>query len=135
MLYPMLVMIILTFGVGFYLMVLRFRAVKQREVSIGYFRVYTGAEPPMQLVQAARHYSNLFEVPLLFYVAGVTAMLLGYQTTLMLGLAWLFVALRLVHTAIHLTYNNVVHRLGAFLLSFLCVLAMWGLLAFHYGAR
>lgn len=36
---------------------------------------------------------------------------------LVLVLAWAYVALRVIHTLIHLTYNNVLHRLTAFAAS------------------
>ena len=43
----------------------------------------------------------------------------------MLNLAWLYVGLRLVHTLIHISYNYVIHRFMAFVLSMLTLLAMW----------
>jgi hypothetical protein len=45
-------------------------------------------------------------------------------------LAWIFVALRAVHSAIHLTYNSVVHRFTVYAISTAVVFAMWMLLAF-----
>lgn len=134
MIYPMFALILLTFGVAGYLLALRVLAVRRRQVPIGYFRLNTGDQPPPQRAEAAaRHYSNLFEVPLLFYITCVTAMVLDYPGRIMLILAWLYVATRLVHSLIHLSYNNVIHRLGAFSLSNLVLLAMWGLLIAHYA--
>jgi hypothetical protein len=46
-----------------------------------------------------------------------------------LALAWAFVALRALHSLIHVTYNRVVHRFAAYAASTLCVFALWGLLA------
>ena len=42
-----------------------------------------------------------------------------------LRLAWAYVAFRLAHTAVHLTSNNVMHRLAAFGLSMAVLAAMW----------
>jgi hypothetical protein len=42
-----------------------------------------------------------------------------------LGLAWAFVALRIAHSAVHLTYNHVVHRMRVFALSVLVLLTLW----------
>ena len=39
--------------------------------------------------------------------------------------AWAYVAIRAVHSAIHLTYNNVMHRLTAFALSNFVLMAFW----------
>jgi hypothetical protein len=41
------------------------------------------------------------------------------------ALAWAYVALRIVHSAIHLTYNKVLHRLGVFALSNVVLVALW----------
>lgn len=136
MFYPMFAMVILTFLVAFYLLGLRVVAVRQRKVSIGYFRLNTGAnEPPPHILAAARHYSNLFELPLLFYVTCLLAMVMGYQSALLVACAWVFVASRVVHAVIHLSYNNVLHRLLAFLTGAVCILIMWINLAAHYAAR
>jgi len=43
----------------------------------------------------------------------------------MLGLAWAFVVLRVIHSIIHVTYNNPMHRFLVFLLSSSIVLVMW----------
>ena len=45
-----------------------------------------------------------------------------------LTLAWLYVATRIAHSAVHLTYNNVIHRLRAFGASIFLLAALWGLL-------
>ncbi|HVP08657.1 MAG TPA: hypothetical protein VMT02_03970 [Burkholderiales bacterium] len=41
------------------------------------------------------------------------------------GLAWSYVALRLVQSAIHLTYNRVRHRLAAFAASNVVLVMLW----------
>jgi hypothetical protein len=40
-------------------------------------------------------------------------------------LAWGFVVLRIVHSLIHCSYNNVNHRFAAYALSCLFLLFMW----------
>lgn len=135
MLYPMLAMIVLTFAVAFYMLALRVGAVRSGAVSTRYFRVYTGTEPPEAVQQAGRNYSNLFEMPVLFYAACVTALALGFQTPALVTLAWLYVGARLAHSVIHLGYNNVMHRLAAFMTSNVFLLLMWALIATHYAAR
>lgn len=132
MFYPMLALMFLTLCVAINLLAQRIKAVRDQKVKLGYFRVYSGAEPPPKLLAAANHYSNLFEVPVLFYLACVTALVVGAQSPLLLGLAWAFVALRLIHTVIHLSYNNVLHRLAAFLLSVAVLVGIWILIALHY---
>jgi hypothetical protein len=41
------------------------------------------------------------------------------------AVAWAYVRLRALHSAIHLTYNNVVHRLTAFALSNVVLAVFW----------
>lgn len=136
MFYPMFAMVILTFLVAFYMLGLRIMAVRQRKVSLGYFRLNTGAsEPPAPVLAATRHYSNLFELPLLFYITCLLAMVIGFQSALLVTCAWVFVISRVVHTVIHLSYNNVLHRLIAFLVGTACILIMWINLAAHFAAR
>lgn len=136
MFYPMFAMVILTFIVALYLLSLRVMAVRRREVSIGYFRLNSGAnEPPARVIAASRHFSNLFELPLLFYIACLAAMVVGFQNDLMIICAWVFVASRVVHALIHLTYNNVVHRMLAFFTGAASLMAIWLILAAHYSAR
>lgn len=136
MFYPMFAMVILTFLFAFYLLALRFQAVRRKEVSIGYFRLNAGPDqPPTRLTAVKNHFSNLFEVPLLFYVTCILSMVMGFQGPLLVTLAWVFVASRVVHTVIHVTYNNVIHRLIAFLTGALCILVMWLLMAAGVAGR
>lgn len=71
--------------------------------------------PPVSLVN--RHYMNLLEAPVLFYALVLVAYAGDLATTGLLALAWAYVVLRLVHSLIYLTYNQVVHRFVAFALS------------------
>jgi hypothetical protein len=133
MLFPMVAMVLLTFAAGIYMLSKRISAVKQGSVKMSYWRVQCGAEPPEAVLKAGRHYSNLFEMPVLFYAACVTALALDLEGGGLLALAWLFVAARIVHTLIHLGYNNVSHRLAAFMLGNLALLGMWGLIVAGYA--
>ncbi|MDF3013255.1 MAG: hypothetical protein K0Q78_1459 [Cellvibrio sp.] len=134
MLYPMFAMVILTFAVAIHLFRLRVKAVKAGEIRISQFRLNTG-EVPDAMAQAARNYSNLFEVPILFYAAGATAIALAIQTPAMVITAWVFVLARVAHSWIHLHGNNVIHRLRAYMLGNICVLVLWGLLVASYASR
>ena len=134
MLYPMFAMVLLTFAVAIHLFRLRVKAVKSGSMRLSQFRLNTG-DAPDAMAQAARNYTNLFEVPLLFYVAGTLAITLGLQTPTLVVIAWIFVAARALHSWIHLHSNNVIHRLRAYMLGNICVLAMWGILIAGYASR
>jgi len=47
------------------------------------------------------------------------------------AVAWGYVALRIVHSAIHLSYNQVLHRLAVFALSNVLLGALWVIAALH----
>jgi hypothetical protein len=49
---------------------------------------------------------------------------------LTLALAWLFVALRLVHSGIQCTYNKVVHRFYAYFAGGVVLWTFWGVLTY-----
>ncbi len=77
---------------------------------------------------------NLFELPVLFYapclalaVTGFTGAFLGYG-------CWAYVGLRGLHSAIHCTFNNVMLRFGAYLLSTLLLIALWIAFALRLAA-
>ena len=79
--------------------------------------------------RASDNYMNLFELPVLFYAAVFTIMLTNNSSDLMVALAWAFVAFRIAHSVIHCTYNKVMHRFTAFILSFITLTALWLVLA------
>lgn len=85
----------------------------------------------LRKVNASDNFSNLFEVPVLFYVLCILAFTTQMVTPFMLGGAWAFVALRGLHSLIHCTYNHVMHRFVAYLLSSLILFVLWGVFAFQ----
>jgi hypothetical protein len=60
---------------------------------------------------------NLLELPMLFYVVGIVLYVTGGTSSTAIAMARAFVALRVVHSLVHLTYNHVLHRLTASTLS------------------
>ena len=74
---------------------------------------------------------NLFELPVLFYVAALIAYVSGAVSTIFILLAWLYVGLRFIHSVVHITYNNVMHRFAAYFLSTVILWIMWAVLAWR----
>jgi hypothetical protein len=52
-------------------------------------------------------------------------MVTGVTGTLVVVLAWLYVAMRYLHAYIHLGGNRVRHRMRAYFASWLCLMALW----------
>lgn len=131
MVYPMAFMVLLTFIVGLVAAGTRFSSVRSGDVRYGYFRLMQGQEVPERVTVTTRCFNNMYEVPVLFYVACTLYISLGVEGLPGLVLAWLFVALRYVHAAIHLTYNHFLHRMVVFWASFMCALLLWINLVLH----
>lgn len=70
------------------------------------------------------NYSNLFELPIVFYVVSVTIFLAGHVDMIAIYLAWGFVGFRILHSIIQSTYNAVMHRFGAFLIAMILLVAL-----------
>lgn len=104
----------------------RFRAVSAGRAHPKDFRYGESANVPGDVALPNRDYMNLLELPVLFYVACLSVMANNRYIDGMATLAWLFVATRIVHSLIHLTYNNVLHRLYAFAAGGVVVAIMWG---------
>ena len=124
-LFPVFAMALITFVVAPLILTTRINSVKNGIVHIEYYETFQGGKPPASVLQTTRHWSNLYEAPTLFYIACLMAFSLQMESTLMLAMAWLYVAVRLIHSVIHLTYNRVYHRLSAFLTSQFILIAIW----------
>ena len=122
---PMIAQAALTFAVLLMLPVARFRAVKAGKATPADFRVGESARVPPEAAVFNRNYANLFESPVLFFVVCLALHVTGGVDRTALTLAWAFVGFRVLHSAVHLTYNNVMHRLALFVLSVSALAALW----------
>jgi hypothetical protein len=68
---------------------------------------------------------NLFEVPVIFYVLALYLFLTKQVDAVYLDAAWVFVAFRVLHSAVHCTFNLVILR---FYLYLVATLAVWFIL-------
>ena len=76
--------------------------------------------------RASDNFINLFEVPVLFYVLVLATMLSGVSDGALLGLAWAFVGLRVLHSLIQCSYNRVMHRFAVYALATVTLFAYLG---------
>lgn len=125
LIYPMFAMVLLTFVTLVRLFVTRFGAVRAGTVDAAYFRTYQNGSEPESAVKLARHFSNLFEAPTLFYLGCLAAMVTEQASSLLVGLAWLFVLLRVIHSLIHTGQNQLPPRIVAYFSSWAVLLAFW----------
>jgi hypothetical protein len=123
---PLLVQVLLTFSVWVYLFAWRIPEIKRRGIDPQRLRDRAAAHDLLpDSANASNNLKNLFELPVLFYAAVLLSLVLMIQDTLLVQLAWGFVALRIVHSVIHCTYNNVNHRFAAYAISCIFLMFMW----------
>jgi len=121
----MVVLALLTFSVLIYTGYKRFSAGFAGRVKAHDFRYGESANVPPDVALANRNFMNLLEAPTLFYTVCIAAYVTRQVGPLMLALAWLYVALRFVHTFVHLTYNKILHRFLSYAVSNWVLVAMW----------
>ena len=126
---PAVAMAALTFVVWWRMYFMRIGQMKRERIHPQ--AVATSAQAAARLTdsRAADNFRNLFELPVLFYLALVVAALTAQVHAATLALAWAFVALRIVHSAIHCSYNKVLHRFLAYLAGGLVLWTLWAVLA------
>src|SRR5215831_4947031 len=107
------------------------RVGEMRELGIDPQTVRSSALNPgvLKKVEAADNFKNLFEVPVLFYTLVACLAAADMVTPLFVVGAWVFVALRALHSIIHCSYNKVIHRFYAYAAGTVLVFLMWGVFA------
>lgn len=108
---------------------MRWAAVSRRQINIRFYESYGSFDEPEPLRILSRHLINLFETPVIFYVAAILVYVTGQTSPLLLLLAWLYVLTRLIHTVIHLSSNVILWRFRVFGMSLFVLTAMWVVLA------
>ena len=79
---------------------------------------------PDKVQWKSHNYTHLMEQPTIFYAAVLILALAGDGSGINAGLAWAYVAIRIVHSVWQATVNIISVRITLFTLSTLC---LWGL--------
>lgn len=121
---PMFVQVLLTFAVMFGMMYFRSGSLMRGETK---FESIALREPnwPKRATQFAYSFSNQFELPVLFYVLTILAMVTRHADLLFVLLAWVFVAMRILQAYVHVTNNDVRFRGAYYGVSALVLVVMW----------
>jgi hypothetical protein len=130
LLLPLLALVFLTFVVWIYMYVTRLSEIRRK--SINPQSLDTRAHGQALLTDSpapADNLKNLFELPILFYLAILLALVLMVQDKALVQLAWGYVALRYLHSLVHCTYNRVMHRFTVYVASCLVLMVIWARLA------
>lgn len=125
-LYPVFALAAWTATVLLLIPIHRVRAGIKGRVTVNDFRYGESAQVPPDVSIPNRNYMNLLELPILFYVASLMLYAsANAPSPALLATAWTYVVLRVAHSVVHLSYNNVLHRLGLFALSNFVLIALW----------
>lgn len=104
---------------------LRQKAIRNKSVDFRFFKTYNnGSSEPALSAQASRNFTNLFEVPTLFYMVCAFALITSNVDDTFLILAWVYAILRFCHSLIHLTTNKIFFRMGIYALSWIVLVVM-----------
>lgn len=130
-LYPLLAMVALTFIVAVTMLRRRVAAMKANRIHPQ--KVATSAQMAALLKdsRASDNFRNLFETPVLFYVAMITIYATGSICAPHLVFAWAYVLARYVHSYLQCTANVVMRRFYAFLASVVFLLCTWLMLGYQ----
>ena len=83
--------------------------------------VFAQLSPPA-VNNPSDNFKNLFEIPVLFYALALYLFVTNQVDGAYLTAAWIFVAFRVLHSAVHCTFNNVNLRFSLYLVA---TLAVW----------
>ncbi|MBN9048053.1 MAG: MAPEG family protein [Rhizobiales bacterium] len=120
---PVFVQVFLTWIVGFTLAARRTAAFKSGTK----YRDIALREPnwPQPALQAQYAFGNQFELPVLFYVVMILAIITRHADLVLVILAWVFVAMRIAQAYVHVTSNYVPYRGLFFGIGALALFVMW----------
>jgi hypothetical protein len=121
---PLFVQVLLTFGVMLGMMVCRTTALQRGEAR---FESIALREPnwPPRAMQFGNAFSNQFELPVLFYVLTILAMMTRHADVLFVTMAWIFVVFRVAQALVHVTSNTVRIRGAFYGIGAIVLLIMW----------
>lgn len=121
---PFFATIFLTLIVWVYMYIRRIRFITGSKISSNDLAV-PGAlaqlSPP-SVSNPAANLQNLFEIPIIFYALVLYLFVTQQVDPLYVNAAWIFVMFRVLHSAVHCTFNLIILRFYLYLLS---TLAVW----------
>lgn len=125
-LWPTFLLVALIYAVWLLMFLKRFRHMKanpprQQDFETGEaaLRYFTPVEMP------ANNLRNLFEMPVLYFALVPLLLITRHGNHIEVMLAWIFVILRIVHSAIHASKGPVMPRFLVYALSCAVLSAMW----------
>ena len=125
MIAPVLALVAWTFVMWFWMYATRIPAIQRAQIDMAELS-RTGAplELPPEVSRVADNYNHLHEQPVLFYALALTAEVAGVADGLNVGLAWTYVAIRVVHSLVQATVNPIPVRFAVFSIGSIVLMAL-----------
>jgi hypothetical protein len=122
---PIAAMVALSAVVGTAMLAQRSAEMRRRRIHPQTVATSQQMAAKLERTHIADNFRNLFETPVLFHALCLAMAITQQVSQGMFVAAWVYVALRVLHSAIHCTYNRVMHRFAAFAAGFGLLLGMW----------
>jgi len=116
--------VLLTLVILFWLGMERVPRVARGEIAVKDIAVDREAYP-LRARLLSNSFDNQFQLPVLFYIAALLVLWSGGAGWVELILAWLFVALRYIHAAVHVSTNRVYRRFAFYTAGLVVLGLLW----------
>ena len=123
--FPVFALAAWTFAILLLIPYKRIKAVALKQLVADDFKLGESKNVPPSVSLPNQNYTNLLELPILFYVICLVLFVTRSVDAMAIYLAWIYVGFRLIHSVVHLTSNNVFQRLIIFAIGFFVLVAMW----------
>ena len=134
---PVFAMMFLTFVVWVYMYARRIRFIQSRQLTPAEMAIpgrLAELSPP-EVSNPSDNLKNLFEIPVLFYALALYLFATGQVDSGYVIAGWVFALFRVLHSAVHCTFNLVMLR---FYLYLIATAALWWMAAraalAHFGS-
>lgn len=122
---PVLAMIVWTLVMWLWMYATRIPAMQKAGINAAKMKSKSEMDVlPVEVRRIADNYNHLHEQPTIFYALVVYCHLVGLADPLMIGLAWGYVALRVLHSLIQALWNFIPVRFFVFITSTIVLIVM-----------
>ena len=127
--WPIVAHVFLVFCLYALLSFRRMGLVRAGKANAGQFR--ENRDEPGESLVVKNSIANQFELPVLFYVLVILAIVTRQADLLFVAMSWIFVALRVLHAYIMVTTNFVPRRFQIHFVALVVLVLMWIIFAFR----
>lgn len=129
LLLPVFLHVLMTMGLGVATAVARRRAVLQGKVRLKDVALEKSAWPDA-VKKLGNNFDNQFQMPMLWYAGVAFTLVLNAADSLLVGLSWAFLVLRVGHSFVHVGRNIVIRRFFIFFAAAIVLMLYWLWLAY-----